>query len=372
MIHFTLSTKQLALLDDLTHLYATYENKCNQFSNEKIDFIKMQSMISNIGASTRIENALLTDIEVEWIHTTLLNEQNKNFESNSVLYKVSQDKQRSLEEVLGYREASQLIFYDFDRLKPLMESSIKGLHKLILKYDHKASYHCGEYKIQSNSVYETNLKLKIKKIILKTADPGIVTQTSMSLLIEWYHQTIQEYPSPIPIACEFIFRFLAIHPFQDGNGRLSRLLFQLLLLHSGKSYFHVMLPLIALDRTIEQTRSKYYYVLKKCSGGVFNPEAAHYNYLPFFDYMLERLKEAIVNVDYYALKFDRFKTLSSKAKLVLSCFKTQPELFLSTKVIVEKTNIPRRTVIFLLNKLLDLEFIESLGQGASRQYKLRF
>jgi Fic family protein len=99
----------------------------------------------------------------------------------------------------------------------------------------------------------------------------------MTDLVEWYNVNIRENPWSLLVATEFIFRFLAIHPFQDGNGRLGRALFILTLLQSDDRYFNEITPYIAIDRHIEQNRSLYYSTLHKCSEGKFHDNPQKYN-----------------------------------------------------------------------------------------------
>jgi Fic family protein len=374
MLNYQIQTKQLLKLQSLLLSFGKAETLILSYSEKKRNYIKTQSMISNIGASTRIENAILTDVEIEWINTTISTEPHNEY-GNKEQYikdKLSKDKERSIEEVAGYRKALQLVLNIYNDLYPLKISDIKGLHREILYYYKKASHYIGEFKTQPNSVIETELHTGKTNIVLKTADPGVITMTSMDDLVSWFNKEINENPWPVAVVAEFIFRFLAIHPFQDGNGRLSRLLFQLaLMIHKG-SNFDIVLPYIALDRAIELTRGKYYYVLRKCSGGYFNPDPTSYSYEYILDYMIEVLDKSLNNLKYYDDKYEKYMTLSETALKVLNCFKEEPEKTIKTKDIITKTNIPRRTVIYALNTLKDISFIQQMGKGAGSRYKLTF
>jgi len=242
----------------------------------------------------------------------------------------------------------------------------------MLQYYSKADYYLGEFKKQPNSVIEIEANSGKQNVVLKTADPGIVTETSMDDLVTWYNETIDTNPWPLAVAVEFVFRFLAIHPFQDGNGRLSRLLFQLALMTAKDTFYTIVIPYIALDRAIEQSRSKYYTVLRKCSNGVFQSDPGKYDYNHFLDYMIESLTTSLSNLDYYDQKYEKFISLSDNSAKVLKCFKGEPEHILKTKQLIEKTGIPRRTAIYSLNVLKDKGFIQQMGSGAGSRYKLVF
>jgi Fic family protein len=107
------------------------------------------------------------------------------------------------------------------------ENDIRSLHHLLLKPYKKAGPNVGEYKVQPNYVIEVNQVTKESRTVFKTADAGPITAAAMNDLLVWYNQAIQDSPWPITVAIEFVFRFLAIHPFQGGNGRLGRGLFVL-------------------------------------------------------------------------------------------------------------------------------------------------
>lgn len=342
------------------------------FSQSKRSYIAGQSLISNIGASTRIENAILTDAEIEWIDTVIATEEHGKFHNKEMYIKdkLSKDKARSIEEVAGYRDAIQIILDSDVEFFPLSINSIKGLHREMLKYHTKADYHLGDYKKHPNSVVEKNHQTKESKTILKTADPGIITETSMADLVSWYNNEIKEYPWPLVVATEFVFRFLAIHPFQDGNGRLSRILFHLALVTADDENFKQVLPYISLDRNIEQKRAQYYLVLQKCSGGNFNPDPRQYKYGYFLDFMIDTFLNSLNNIQYYSEKYNNFCKLSETSQKILACFKEEPERNIKISHILKKVQIPRRTILYSLNQLKDSGFIQKFGSGAGVYYRI--
>lgn len=183
--------------------------------------------------------------------------------------KLSKDRERSVEEVVGCRQVLMTIYLQAKELFPLTEAIIRGLHHDLLRFYPNAIGYGGSYKKAPNQVVFHNHDTGEKRVVLDPAPPDILTETAMSELVKWYNETIHEHPWPLLVAIEFVFRFLAIHPFQDGNGRLGRTLFILPLLQSEDKYLSGITPFIAIDRHIEQNCSLYYTVLNQCSGGKF-------------------------------------------------------------------------------------------------------
>lgn len=336
-----------------------------------LDQMHSFAFISMIGASTRIENALLTDLEIKWIDTILTQDSiPESFSQQKAVIenKLSKDKERSIEEVAGCRQLLLEIYGNFDQYLPLRESHLRTFHSLLLSPYQGAGPYVGRYKGLTNSVIETNALTKKTKVIFKTADAGVITQCAMKDLLDWYNK--EEWA--LPVVCEFIFRFLTIHPFQDGNGRLARALTLLLLLQSPHSQWSKVISYLAIDRQIEKNKDEYYYVLNKCSNGKYSEDPTQYKINYFLDFIIKMLFLGLEDIDYYAKKIQLQKKLSANAIQIMQCFEQNPQLRLSTMQIIEWTNIPRRTVINGLNILLKNQFIQKLGQGRSVRYQLTF
>lgn len=374
MLHFELSLEQQKKHQKILLASDRIAQQAESISSEKRDYIALQSLISNIGASTRIENALLTDIEIEWMDTIIKTEPHFEYANREkfIKDKLAKDKSRSIEEVAGYRNALQLVFSTPEMFTPLSVSALKGLHREMLRYHGEAQHHLGDFKTVPNTVLETDGATGQSRPVLKTADPGILTETSMMDLVDWYNREIHANPFTVAVAVEFVFRFLAIHPFQDGNGRISRLCFQLALMAPVESVFTKSVPLCAVDRAIEQTRKKYYQVLQRCSEGIFRPDPSLYQYRYLLDYMLEILTVSLKNFEHYGGKYDRYQALPHSAVRVLDCFKNQPEHPLATRQILANITMPRRTVIYSLNALMEAGFLQRTGKGAGSLYRLVF
>ncbi|MBA8667917.1 Fic family protein [Holosporaceae bacterium 'Namur'] len=345
------------------------------FSEQEHEAIHRYARISMIGASTRIENAVLTDQEIDWIDT-ILGKDGKvtEFNKNKVLIedKLSKDRERSIEEVAGCREMLFLIYEQAKELFPLTEVTLRGLHFELMKYYSKAGSYIGKYKAQPNYVVEHNKRTKEQRIVFKTAEAGPITESAVSDLINWYNQAVITEPWSIALACEFVFRFLAIHPFQDGNGRLGRGLFLLALLQSPDELISYVAPYLAIDRHIEQHKIEYYMVLNRCSNGVYSNDPRDYKIEYFLIFMIKVLEESLNDISFYRNKYLSINTLSDAAIKVLNCFKENPELRLSTKLILSETELPRRTIVNALNTLLSEKLIQKYGKGASIKYQLTF
>jgi len=375
MLSFTPSQKIENRLKILQGLLAETYKDLEALSPDETRHIHRCAFISNIGASTRIENAVLTDQEIEWIDTTL-NEHGKAtaFEEKKsfILDKLSKDRERSVEEVVGCRQVLTTVYLQADELFPLSEVTIRGLHHDLLRYYPKASSYAGGYKIAPNRVVSINHETGEERVVLEPSPPGIITATAMAELINWYNTAIQDYPWPILVATEFIFRFLAIHPFQDGNGRLGRALFILALFHSGDKYLTSITPYIAIDRHIEQNHTLYYSILHQCSEGKFKADHTQYKLEPLAWFFINILESSLADIEIYRKQYNNLQKLSESASTVLNCFRSSPEKRLKVGDIVEKTGLPRRTVQYALKTLTKQELLQILGRGAGSRYQLVF
>jgi len=328
-----------------------------------------------VGASTRIENAVLTDSEIDWLDSVLGKDGKQTALDAHRLQiedKLSKDKERSFEEVAGCRTVLLLIYEQAKDYLPLSELIVRSLHHELLRHYSRPGEKKGAYKDKPNSVVEENHDTGTKRSIFKTADPGIITQMAMKELIDWYNTTIHEEPWPVAVAVEFVFRFLAIHPFQDGNGRLGRALFLMSLLHSPNEKLSEVVYYLAIDRHIERHKEEYYIVLNQCSDGQYRADPTQYKIEFFLKYMIKVLEGAMSDIDFYAARAKAYKKLSESAVTVLTCFKDKAEEKIKTKDILEATTLPKRTITHSLKTLTEKDFIARYGQGAATYYQLVF
>lgn len=375
MPSFELTPDLAHSLRSLSNAVAVYANTLKSYPEMVKDAIHRMARVSMIGASTRIENARLTDPEVLWLDTELSRDgrptafREKQLEIED---KLSKERERSIEEVAGCRSMLFVIYEQAQQLFPFRETYLRALHQELMQFYPPAEPYQGKYKVMPNSVIERNHNTGVQRVVFKTADPGPITEAAMGELMGWYNAEIQENSWSVAVACEFVFRFLAIHPFQDGNGRLGRGLFLLALLQSPDEPLVRVARYIAIDRQIERHKEEYYYVLQQCSGGVFHQNSREYRMELFLRYMIKILLLSLKDIDFYKDRYDIIHNLPDSAVRVWECFKDFPEKRLATQALIKKTGLPRRTTIFALNTLLKKSLVQKYGQGAGTRYQMAF
>lgn len=333
------------------------------------------ALISTVGASTRIENAMLTDAEIEWVDTTLSEDGRPSaFEAQktTILDKLSKDRERSIEEVVGCRELLSLVYVQAGDLFPLTETIIRGLHKELLRHYPAADRYAGRYKLSPNQVVSVNHDTGEQRIVLDPAPPGPLTEAAMHELVDWYNSSIKAHPWPLLVGCEFVFRFLAIHPFQDGNGRLGRALFLLALMHSDDAALQRSVHFISIDRQIERHRPLYYTTLQQASNGIYQADPQEYLLEPLAWFFLRMLEHALSDITLMRKRYAALQRLSESATRVLACFRSSPERRLTPADLMAETDLVRRTVQNALRALVDAGLIQRLGAGRGTRYQLIF
>ena len=227
--------------------------------------------------------------------------------------KLSKDKERSIDEVTGCRALLQLIYAQAEDMFPLTETTLRGLHDELLRYHAPAAHYRGQYKTSPNNVIQENRRTGERSAVFETCPPGVLTETAMRELVAWYNTTLPEHPWTVAVAVEFVFRFLAIHPFQDGNGRLARGLFLLALLQGPDESLRVVAPYLPIDRSIEKQKEDYYIVLRRCSGGVFQPDPNRYKYAPILRFMLKVIARSLTDFALYRRRYRALRELPMAA-----------------------------------------------------------
>ena len=180
---------------------------------------------------------------------------------------------RDHQEVLGYFNVLDIISESYQDID-ITESSIRHLHSLLMKYSNKDQYHKGKYKLMKNSVEATQPD-GTKTVIFDTAAPGFETGNAMRSLIEWYKN--DNATPPLIKSAIFVYDFLSIHPFQDGNGRLSRLLATLLLLKHGYPWIqYISFEHEIENRKAEHTLANHKETFGRNAQGTFNIKIWHW------------------------------------------------------------------------------------------------
>ncbi len=229
---------------------------------DRLSALRRVATIESIGSSTRIEGSKLSDREVERLLSSL---QIKSFET------------RDEQEVAGYAELMELVFSSWRDI-PFNENHIKQLHQTLLRHSDKDARHRGQYKSTANSVAAFDEHGTRIGIVFETASP-FDTPRLMAELVSWVGQERDKAQlHPLLIISVFVVVFLEVHPFQDGNGRLSRALTTLLLLQSGYAY----VPYSSLESVIEANKQDYYLALRQTQGTIRTERPDWQPWLVFF------------------------------------------------------------------------------------------
>ncbi len=231
--------KAIAEIDEFKGRWDSLRN----LAPERLSALRRIATIESVGSSTRIEGVRLTDDEVERLLSGIA---------------IGSFRSRDEEEVAGYAELMELIFESYNEIT-LTENHIKQLHGVLLRHSSKDQRHRGGYKKLPNHVEAFDQHGQSLGVVFATATP-FDTPRQMQKLVSWTGSALGagEY-HPLIVIGVFVVRFLAIHPFQDGNGRLSRALATLLLLRDGYSY----VAYSSFERIVEESKEEYYIALRR-------------------------------------------------------------------------------------------------------------
>ncbi len=303
--------------------------------------LKSVATVRSVGASTRIEGSKLSNEEVE----VLL----KEIDITKIIDRDSQ-------EVVGYFETLDIISESFQDI-PITENSLKSLHNTLLKYSQKDKWHKGNYKQHSNAV-EANLPDGTRQIIFQTTLAGVPTEDSMRELVDWY--TADKETHPLVKCALFAYEFVSIHPFQDGNGRLSRLLATLLLLKNGYKWIEY----VSFEHEIESRKTEYYRVLRGCQSQRPNEDVT--DWIRFFFDALGNIQKQLMK----KLESKGVETrLSPREKSILTFIENNAGC--KSGDIAKKLDIPSPTVKRILPELIKQNLIEKYGNGAGTNYSIK-
>lgn len=306
--------------------------------------LKKSVLVTSTGASTRIEGAKLSDEDVEKLMRGL---------------SMQKFKDRDKQEVQGYYELLENVFSAYEKI-PFSESSIQHLHRELLKYVDKDTLHRGSYKKVENQVEMIDNTGASVAVVFATT-PAWLTGKEMQELMEWTQQAVVEKKiHTLIIIANFIVEFLKIHPFQDGNGRMSRILTNLLMLQHGYEY----VPYVSHEKLIEDNKAEYYVVLRQSQKTFGTNIEEVSSWLEFFlNVSLTQAKEAIALISKESIE----KLLSPKQLLVWQYLMTMEEA--TPREISKATGVARPTVSQAIDTLLRLKKVERIGQGRATRYK---
>jgi Fic family protein len=306
--------------------------------------LKRSVLVTSAGASTRIEGAQLSDAEIEGVMRGLSS---------------ATAADRDVQEVRGYLDVLSIVFDTWSAID-LTENTIKTLHKQLLQYLAKDAHYHGQYKTMDNSVQATDAGGQVVSVLFNTTPPYL-TAKQMGELIDWTSAALdQQTHHPLLVIGTFIVEFLKIRPFLDGNGRLSRLLTNLLMLRAGYSF----MPYISHEHLIEATMTDYYLALRR-SQVTFGTDEETIE--PWLEYFLStchhQAQQAMTLINREAVE----QLLSPSQRRVWDYLRTVDEA--APRDIAATTKVPLPTVAQALDKLLGLGQVERLGQGRATRYR---
>ena len=314
---------------------------------ERLSALRRVATIESIGSSTRIEGSQLSDREVERL---LANLEIQSFTS------------RDEQEVAGYAAVMETLFHAWQDI-PVTENHIRQLHRDLLQFSLKDDRHRGEYKKLPNNVAAFDDDGNQIAIVFETATP-FDTPQRMAELVEWLH-TEQELKRlhPLLVIAIFTVVFLAIHPFQDGNGRLSRVLTTLLLLKAGYAY----VPFSSLESVIENSKEGYYLALRQTQATIQTGEPNWQPWLLFFLRALQQQERRL------SVKIERERlVLTTLPELAVSILEYAREHGRVTMAdMIRSTGASRNTLKGHFRKLVELQQLALYGNRKGSWYSLK-
>jgi Fic family protein len=314
---------------------------------DRLTALRRVATIESIGSSTRIEGSKLTDREVEKLLSNLAIQ---TFET------------RDEQEVAGYAELMDLVFNSWRDI-PFNENHVKQLHQILLRHSEKDARHRGQYKTHSNSVAAFDENGDQIGIVFETATP-FDTPRLMAEIVTWVNDERDKAQlHPLLIVAIFVVVFLEIHPFEDGNGRLSRVLTALLLIQSGYTY----VPYSSLESVIELNKEAYYLALRQTQGSIRTDAP---NWQPWLVFFLRSLAEQV----------RRLEKKIEREKIVLAAL---PDLSLQIVEFIREhgritigeaiklTGVSRNTLKQHFRRLVEHSHLNQQGAGRGVWYELK-
>ena len=335
----------LRLISDIDDFRASWRTM-SHLVPERLATLKRVATIESIGSSTRIEGSKLSDAEIEEVLSHL---STQSFAT------------RDQQEVAGYAEVMDVIFQSYQEIE-LSENYIKQLHAMLLKHSEKDQRHRGAYKTLTNHVEAFDAEGKSLGVVFQTVSP-FETPMRMQELVYWVRESLADKSlHPLLVVGVFIVTFLQIHPFQDGNGRLSRVLTTLLLMKANYAY----VPYSSLESVIEQNKEGYYLGLRRTQGTLDDERPNWTPWLRFFLASLQKQKQRLatkVNVD------EAWRSLPKESVLILEYIQEKGRITMkeATQIIDQ---VSHSTIKKRLADLVQAGLISQHGKGRGTWYQL--
>ena len=341
--NITITSEILKFISEIDEFKGKWQ-ATQDLAPDRLISLKRIATIESVGSSTRIEGAKLSDEEVEKLLSRL---EQKSFTS------------RDEQEVAGYADAMDMVFESHTSIT-LTENHIRQLHGVLLKYSDKDEEHRGSYKNITNHVEAFDADGKSLGVVFQTATP-FETPLMMQELVEWYNDQVnEEVHHQLLLIAVFITVFLAIHPFKDGNGRLSRILTTLMLLRAGYSY----VPYSSMEAIIEANKEGYYLSLRRTQQTI---RTENQNWEPWVSFFL---KSMVKQKDNLARKVKEERSLREAlpalSRAILELASTRGEI--TVREVEDATHANRNTVKAHLKKLAEQEYLVAVGKGRGARY----
>ena len=273
LAHLRITPEILSLIGEIDEFKGAWR-ATGRIAPDKLSSLRRVATIESIGSSTRIEGARLSDRDVEKLLANL---------------RIGAFASRDEEEVAGYADVMETVYAHWDALA-LTQNHLLQLHRDLLAHSGKDERHRGGYKTLANHVEAFDESGRSLGVVFATASP-FETPRQMTALLGWLAaREADKALHPLLMVGIFVVVFLAIHPFQDGNGRLSRILTTLLLMRTGYAFT----PFGSLESVIEQNKEGYYRALRRTQATLHAPATPNWNpWLEFFLRALQRQKRSI-------------------------------------------------------------------------------
>ena len=311
---------------------------------ERLTRLQRVATVESVASSTRIEGVTLSDDEV-----------------HALLRGVATDRlqTRDEQEVAGYAAVMERIF-DSWRALELTENHLLQLHQVLLAHSPTDAAHRGAYKTRPNSIEAVAADGRSLGVLLTTTAPLDTPREMQALVDETRAALLGDEHHPILVIAAFVARFLAIHPFQDGNGRLSRALTTLLLLRSGYLY----VPYASLERVIEHNKDVYYERLRRAqtTWGTDQPDLAAW--MGFFVDCIIEQKNVLLH------RLDREQLLDPMAPLSAAILTLALERGrVTVREVVTNQGANRNTIKLHLKQLVAAGQLVQRGRGRGTWYE---
>jgi Fic family protein len=332
--------KRLSEIDSFKGYWQATELKHSKHLKE----LRKIATIASIGSSTRIEGATLTDQEVEKLLKSV---------------KITKLTTREQQEVVGYYQALEIILNNYAEI-PLTENYLHQMHGILLKHSGKDQSHKGRYKQLSNQVV-ANYPDGTQRTIFRTTEPHLTSSEMESLLIWASERREKADMHPVLLVAVFVYEFLSIHPYQDGNGRLSRLLTTLLLAQQGYDFVQY----VSFENIIEAQKEGYYRALMDGQKNRYTEDEKIDKWVLFF---LDCLVTLVLRLDEKYKQYSKLKKeLNDRQKEVLELIRNKEVVRISdveTSFETYSRNTLKKDLAYLVNE----GFLLKTGEKSGTRY----